>query len=202
MLYVSAKKSKTELLLSRNDLPVGRSSVVYALQMTAVFKRLVAAGMSCLLVASAFALSGCDTAGGDEPVPRPRALTTQEQVLVEASSQDFGLRLFRTVSAEEGAGRNVFLSPLSISMALDMTLNGAEDSTRAAMKEALAVAGLSQAEINASYRSLIDVLAGLDPKVRFQLANSIWYRQGFSVEPSFLNTNEEYFDGEVTAALR
>ena len=173
--------------------------MVSAFQMTDVFKRLVAAGMSCILVASAFALSGCDTAGSDEPAPPPRALTTQEQALVEASSQDFGLRLFRTVSAEEGAGKNVFVSPLSVSMALGMTLNGAEDSTRAAMKEALAVGGLSQAEINASYRSLIDLLVGLDPKVRFQLANSIWYRQGFSVEPSFLDTNEEYFDAEVTA---
>jgi serpin B len=35
--------------------------------------------------------------------------------------------------------------------------------------------------------------------VRFQIANSIWYREGFSVEQPFLDVNHDYYDARVTA---
>ncbi len=152
-----------------------------------------------LLIAScfaAFALSACDAAE-PEPAEPPRALTAPEKALVEANHR-FGLKLFRAVSAEEPQ-ENVFLSPLSVSMALGMTLNGAEGATRAEMEAALELAGLSQKEINAAYQSLIGLLGGLDLSVQFSLANSIWYREGFAVEQAFIDTNKEFFDAEVAA---
>ncbi len=126
-----------------------------------------------------------------------RALTDGEKQVVDADVH-FGLDLFRAVS-EEDARKNVFISPLSVSMALGMTLNGAVGETKGQMQETLALAGLSDAEINEAYRSLIDLLQGLDPMVVFEIANSIWHRQEFDVEPEFLDTNEAYFDAEVAA---
>ncbi len=154
---------------------------------------------SCLALAIfvCLALASCDTIGPEERTEPPRALTAQEEQLVEAEGR-FGLTLFETISRDE-PGANVFLSPLSVSMALGMTLNGARGETRAAMEETLELAGLSQAEINASYRSLIDLLRGLDPGVTFTLANSIWYRQGFAVRQAFIDTSRKYFDAEVAA---
>jgi serine protease inhibitor len=131
-----------------------------------------------------------------EPV-LPRALTEQESGLI-TSGNLFGLKLFRAVSEAEGA-QNVFLSPLSVSMALGMTLNGAAGTTRTGMEQALELAGLTEAEINASYRSLIDLLSGLDRKVVFEIANSIWYREGFPVAPAFVTLNQTFFDAVVQA---
>ncbi len=54
-------------------------------------------------------------------------------------------------------------------------------------------------EINASYKTLMQTLTTVDPKVQIQIANSIWYRQGFSVEPDFLSVNRTYFDAVVRA---
>lgn len=143
-------------------------------------------------------LAGCEVFGPAEEASEPvRSLTADEQVLVEADNH-FGLRLFRAVNAAE-ADSNVFLSPLSISMALGMALNGASDSTFRAMAETLEKEGLSRNAINASYRSLIDLLRGLDPKVVFDIANSIWYAEGFAVEPDFIDVNRTYFDAEVEA---
>ena len=51
---------------------------------------------------------------------------------------------------------------------------------------------------NESYRSLIDLLQGLDPTVQYSIANSIWYRQGFQVESRFRKDNEQYFDAVVS----
>jgi serpin B len=62
-----------------------------------------------------------------EPKAVVREFTPLEKALVR-SSNEFGFRLFRQVNTEEG-GRNLFLSPLSVSMALGMTLNGAAGGT-------------------------------------------------------------------------
>ncbi|MCP4711882.1 MAG: serpin family protein, partial [Planctomycetes bacterium] len=70
---------------------------------------------------------------------------------------------------------------------------------RTAMAEALELSGLSVQEANEAYQAVIEILSELDPSVAFQIANSIWYRQGFTVEPDFLNVNQTYFDAEVAA---
>jgi serine protease inhibitor len=123
-------------------------------------------------------------------------LTLAERDLIE-SDNSFGLELFKEIIAEDQGG-NVFISPLSVAMALAMTLNGADAETREAMEATLELSGLSVEEINESYKHLIQVLQGLDPEVRFQLANSIWYRLGFDFEQDFIDLNKTYFDAEVT----
>jgi serpin B len=94
-------------------------------------------------------------------------------------------------------GQNVFLSPLSASLALGMTMNGARGETFDAMRHTLAFGNLSQAEINQSYRGLIDLLVELDPKVRMEIANSIWYRDGFPFHADFFDVTRTHFDAEV-----
>lgn len=131
-----------------------------------------------------------------KPTP-PRDLTAAEKQLV-ASDNRFGLKLFREIVAAEGE-KNIFVSPLSVAMALGMTYNGANGATREAMQSTLELQGMSLEEVNESYRSVIDLLRGLDPKVTFQIANSIWHRQGFEVEPAFVNLNKTYFDAIVRA---
>jgi len=124
-----------------------------------------------------------------------RGLTIGEQQLVE-SSNTFGFKLLNEVVEQDG-DKNIFISPLSVSMALGMTLNGADGDTYEAMKETLELAGLTEEEINKSYASLIELLRGLDPEVIFQIANSIWYRQGFPTKQSFLDICQQYFDAVV-----
>ena len=124
-----------------------------------------------------------------------RGLTIGEQQLVE-SSNTFGFKLLNEVVEQDG-DKNIFISPLSVSMALGMTLNGADGDTYAAMKQTLELAGLTEEEINKSYASLIELLRVLDTEVIFQIANSIWYRQGFPAEESFLDVCQQYFDAVV-----
>jgi serpin B len=109
----------------------------------------------------------------------------------------FGLKLLRSAVHAEEESTNVFLSPISVSMALGMTLNGARGDTRAAMEATLEKQGLAPSEINDAYRGLIDLLEGLDPNVEVDLANSIWYRESFPVRQAFIDTNRTHFDAEV-----
>jgi serpin B len=149
-----------------------------------------------IAVLGALLLSGCAETTAPRPIDSlPRDLSAGEQQLI-AASNSFAFDLLRQVAGEVPDG-NVFLSPLSASMALGMTMNGARGSTFDAMSGTLGFAGMDPAAINASYRSLIDLLRGLDPKVQMLVANSVWYRNGFTVEAPFLDATRSYFDAEV-----
>jgi len=118
-----------------------------------------------------------------------------EKGLVE-SDNNFGFKLFKEIINEE-KDKNVFISPLSVAMALGMTYNGANGNTQDAMQKTLELSGLTLQEINDSYKNLTELLINLDPKVKFQIANSIWYREIFPVEDKFVDINKTYFDAEV-----
>ncbi len=119
---------------------------------------------------------------------------TGSQILT--ANNQFGWKLFsRLVGQEEE--QNVFISPLSISLALGMTLNGAAGETRQAMETTLELQGLSPTEINESYRQIINLLLKQDPKVILHIANSIWYRQQFKIKPEFIDLNKKYFQALV-----
>ncbi len=130
-------------------------------------------------------------------IQSPRELTAAEKHLVESDNR-FGLKFFKEIVQEE-KDKNVFISPLSVSVALGMTYNGASGTTQDTMQKALELSGLTLEEVNKSYKSLLELLSGLDPKVQFEIANSIWYRQGLSFEKEFINLNKTYFDALVKA---
>ncbi|MCK4224604.1 MAG: serpin family protein [candidate division Zixibacteria bacterium] len=125
-----------------------------------------------------------------------RELTATEKRLVESDNK-FGLKLFNEIIKEE-RDKNVFISPLSVAMALGMTYNGANGETQEAMQKTLELNDLTTQEVNESYKSLIELLSQLDPKVRFQIANSIWYCQEFSFEKEFIDLNRTYFNAQVS----
>ena len=122
-------------------------------------------------------------------------LTSQSIELIESDNL-FGLELFQTVLSNDDS-KNVMISPLSVALALGMTYNGAEGLTEEAMKETLKLSGLTDDEINAAYKSIIDQLVKLDPKVILNIANSIWYKLGYPVEAGFIKVNQEYYYAEV-----
>ncbi len=147
------------------------------------------------LLSAGFLFTQCEHTVVSPPDRIFRDLTPLEKRVVE-SGEEFGLKLFREVIQAE-KDKNVFISPLSVSMALGMTLNGAAGGTFAAMQNTLELAGLSTEEINQSYKSLMELLVQLDPKVKFEMANSIWYRQGMNFEQAFIDINKTFFDAAV-----
>jgi serine protease inhibitor len=143
-----------------------------------------------------FAITSCTRKLSPVSNPAPhREFAPLEKQLVQ-SCNTFGFRLFQEVNRSE-QNKNVFISPLSVSMALGMTLNGAAGKTEADMRQALAFGGWSEEDINASYKNILDILPNLDPKTQLEIANSIWYRIGFSVLPEFIDVNRQYFYAAV-----
>lgn len=125
----------------------------------------------------------------------PRDLTVTEMQIIEAD-QSFSYELFRnTVDFDDE--ENIMISPLSVSMALSMTLNGAEGETFDAMRKTLKMSGLDLDEINDGYKSLIKLLVELDPEVTLKVANSIWHDDEFLVKQEFLDRLIEVFGASI-----
>lgn len=153
-----------------------------------------------LLILFIIFFSTCDSSitGPGEPLGElPRDLTAGEMKLIEAD-RSFSYDIFRRTVAYDSGEDNVMISPLSISMALAMTLNGAKGQTYDDMREALYFSGMDLDEINEAFRSLTDLLTTVDPMVTMKIANSIWYRQGLDVSEEFVERMEEYFDARIS----
>lgn len=127
----------------------------------------------------------------------PRNLSESESKVI-ASSNQFAFDLFRTGNVSQHKA-NVFISPLSASMALGMTANGANGTTYDEMRSALRLNGATREDVGAGYKSLIALLMDLDPGTTFSIANSIWYDQTFPFNTSFLDESKLYFDAQVQA---
>jgi len=154
--------------------------------------------VSChLAVATATLLAACgESLGPGEIKGLPRALTQAEGALVRANNT-FAFKVFQAIADGAGPDSNVFISPLSASMALAMAYNGAAGVTQTEMQHALALDEMTLDDVNRSNQSLIALLRGLDRRVAFTLANSVWYRQGFTLLPNFLTATRTYFDATV-----
>ena len=108
----------------------------------------------------------------------------------------FAFNLFRQIL--KGRTNNVFASPYSVSIALQMLCNGAAGKTRAEIQGALNTKGLPQDEINGFYKELDSSLT-LQSNVVLELANSIWYNKGFKLKPAFVATNESFFNAKLAS---
>ncbi len=149
-----------------------------------------------LLLATA---CGSSTDPGDQPPllsELPRSLSAAEVRIVEGANT-FAFDLLREATAALPADSNAFLSPLSASMALGMALNGAAGETFDAMRAALRLDGLAEADLDRGYRDLIELLTGLDSRTEMRIANSIWGHATLPIEPAFVDAGRSFFDAEV-----
>ena len=147
-------------------------------------------------------LTGCGSStgpGGDLPpilTELPRTLSPSEFRIVEGANA-FAFVLLREATKALPPDSNAFLSPLSASMALGMTLNGANGETYDAMRTALRLDGMAEAEINQGYRGLMTLLGGLDSQTQMRVANSIWGDATLPIEAAFTEAGRDFFDAEA-----
>ncbi|MDX9880514.1 MAG: serpin family protein [Prolixibacteraceae bacterium] len=157
------------------------------------YKKFFAAIFSLLIIAGA-----CTNDDPIDGMPSDITLNQKSAKIVESDNQ-FGLELFREINETDTEGKNIMVSPLSVSLALAMAYNGAGGDTKSQMETMLHKLNLTPDEINQSYKNLVAALKSHDVKVALEIANGIFYHQDFSVKNDFLNANITYYDAEVKA---
>jgi serine protease inhibitor len=149
------------------------------------------------ITAICFMFTRC-TKNPDEVLPTDPVeieLTSGQVALIE-SENSFAFDIFREVVENEDSPKNIIISPLSISCALSMTLNGADGTTREAMLEALRVNGITPEEINNSWKYLTETLISIDKRVIMNIANSVWTEDRISPKQSFIDILKDYYNAE------
>ena len=145
-------------------------------------------------------LFGCFDIDFTKNIVRDVFAATEEPDVSSVASANtrFGFELMHNLRERESGG-NIFISPLSISIALTMTYNGAVGETERAMAEVLEIDGLDLSTINQSNKALRNSLENPDPKVEISIANSIWSRQGVEFNTDFLERNQLFFGAEIAS---
>ncbi len=134
--------------------------------------------LSALLTILFLASSSCDKNdkvpdSGELPDPIEISLRGEEVEMLQADQQ-FAFDFFTRLYDEERAGkdRNFMISPLSLSMALAATRNGAAGETEVAMTETLKLTPFGDEEaINSYYDKLREALLATDPSTKLSIAN-------------------------------
>lgn len=157
--------------------------------------------LSILLALGFLFVCSCNTANNDADSQKNIELDEKSAELIAADNA-FGFDLFKIIREEvskEKSEQNIMISPLSVSLALAMAYNGADQNTKVEMENAMKLNGLTTEQINNSYKSLIAALQSLDKDVVFEIANAIYYMDGFPVKQPFLDINSNYYNAEVSA---
>lgn len=149
-------------------------------------------------VITASIVIGCtnDNPGPDN-MPDP-VFPVQIPANISQGTNDFAFKFLHTLQQTQASDENLFVSPLSLHMALGMLLNGAEQETADEILKALEMEGIPLADLNNAYKTLINDLPVADSKVKLGLANSLWYRSGFNVQPDFQSVLKNSFNAEAT----
>ncbi len=139
-----------------------------------------------------------DLPKGKLPDPIRIELRSEEKKMI-GSDQAFAFEFFENVFREEALDEdaNFMVSPLSLSMALMMTSNGAAGDTKSAMRATLHLDGYGDEEVNAYYKKLKEALLKTDPSTKLSIANAIFTNQLVDIRKAFINTNQTYYDATV-----
>jgi serpin B len=114
----------------------------------------------------------------DQPGPGVQRVS----MTLTGSSTGFGLTLTDRLLAEPGAG-NVFISPLSATLALSMAASAAHGSSRASILSAL---GLDPSvDPSSQAKQTIDRLLESDPNAQLELAQAVWAARGMTINPQY-----------------
>jgi serpin B len=116
-------------------------------------------------------------------VAMPEPPATAQSVL--DGCNEFAWRLQRTLAADK-PHENVFVSPLSIAVAISMAWNGARGKTAQEMAAALGFRNAQRSLVNQVMSNVVRVLRHPGAGTQLAIANALWLRAGLQFKPDFV----------------
>ncbi len=108
----------------------------------------------------------------------------------------FGFALLSKL-VQSDTGKNVFISPTSVSTVLAMTCDGAAGQTRSAMVRTLGLDSMDWQAVNDAYALIMTSMGNEDSFVTMLIANSMWANAAFEVRPDFQDDARRFYQAEV-----
>ena len=120
-----------------------------------------------------------------------------DNTAIVRGDNQFAVDLYAQLDREQ-AGKNLFFSPTSISVALAMTAAGARGLTQSEMAEVLHL-DADLAQVHSHYHRLLEQWNAVGEKRAYQLrvANRLWGQKGCSIRPEFLALTRQQYGAEM-----
>lgn len=134
--------------------------------------------------------------GKDEP--HPSHAGDDACHLLAPHNADFAFSLYKKLALRPDAqGKNIFFSPVGISMALSMLAVGAKGSTLSQIYSSLGYSGLQAQQVNEGYEHLIHMLGHSQDAMQLEAGAGVAIREGFKVVDQFLKDVQHYYKSEA-----
>ncbi|SHK53389.1 serpin B [Hathewaya proteolytica DSM 3090] len=115
---------------------------------------------------------------------------------IDKAQMGFAIELLKNTVE---SGGNAVISPLSASIALAMTSNGADGETKKEIEKVL-VGGMDIEDLNKSLYNRYIEGRNNNKKDSLLTANSIWYKESKEISKEFLQKNINYYDSQIYSA--
>jgi len=136
-------------------------------------------------------LAGCTPSGSAN-------FNKEDYKNISDASNEFAFDLlFNLLQNKEDEEGNLFISPISIHLALAMTYNGANSETKEEMAKVLNIDSFELEEINRAYASFLNRVSNRDYGATLNIANSIWIQKGYPFLDSFKKNVKDYYRATV-----
>lgn len=108
------------------------------------------------------------------------------------ANNDFAFTLYKAIG-ESNSGRNVFLSPVSISIGLGMLYAGARGETKTQLATVMRLSDFTPGDVNVEFRDLLETLNAPGNNYTLLAANRLFAQRGFRFQDEFLRVTADYY---------
>jgi len=123
------------------------------------------------------------------------AVSSDQEKLAQANT-DFAFKLLQELVREQ-PGKNIFISPYSISTVLQMVRNGAAGETKTELDRVLGTTNFAPANLAQAYAEIANSLKKGSTNTVLDIANSIWFAPNVQLKPEFAALNREVYGATV-----
>ncbi|MGC1205456.1 MAG: serpin family protein [Flavobacteriaceae bacterium] len=148
---------------------------------------------STVIFISIMTFQSCST---EEDTPLKAFDTIAKGQQIVTSNNDFAFSLFKEIAQNE-TENNFMISPVSASLALSMIYNGSAGDTQQAFTNVFNYGNTTLEETNIVNQNIIDNLTYASSGTTFEIANSLWVKNSFPINETFLEANKTYYFAEV-----
>nr|XP_034959058.1 alpha-1-antiproteinase 2-like [Zootoca vivipara] len=115
------------------------------------------------------------------------------QEKLASSIADFAFKFSRQVASLQ-SGKNIFFSPLSISMAFSMIGMGAKSNTQNQIYKGLGLTSIDTSKIHKEFKQLIQMLKS--PGAKMDIGNALWIKKSHRILPKFSKGVKSLYEAE------
>ncbi len=152
--------------------------------------------IALIVAALSIFIAGCSAPQPPSPIPSPSPSNYSIANLSDAHNA-LGFKMLHAL-VKSDSGKNVFISPTSISLALSMVYDGSAGQTRDAMGKTMEIGNMDPGAIDNESQRIMRSLTNR-PNITLSIADSIWVSKTIQLKSGYQTEVETYFDANASS---